>query len=91
MQGCPLEVVAHAVLVLIAGQAQALQWLEDLEVDLGPSLDLYRDEDGSIKPRWRAYLYLRYVAIEGREDFDTITGAITLRDEAVKEAEENFQ
>lgn len=86
-----MEVIIRRGCELAPGQLPADDnWLEDLEIDLGPTLDPYRGPDGEIRERHKPYLYLRYVGIRGRDDFDKITTASTLTEADVAEAEEAF-
>lgn len=86
-----LEIMIRRGVMLLPGQVPADDdWLMDLEVDLGPTLDRYRDDSGRIIKRYREYLFLRYMAIQGRADFDIISAAATLREEDVADATEAF-
>lgn len=87
-----LDLIFRRGVKLLPGQLpQDDAWLRDLMIDLGDLLSPYLDENGNVYPEYKEYLYLRFVAVQSAEDFQTISNAVTLREEEVQAAVENFQ
>ena len=64
------------------------KWLE--RVRRRVDLTSYEDENGEIGGESLEYLFLRYVAISTREDFEVIARAVTLTEEEVSQSVEMF-